>query len=114
MKIVLASAQFQRRGSRGEMLTHRRGDLIDLADDEANRLVTLGIAVGENDAPPEEIPSAVPPAAPAPVSEPESTGDGPKRPSPAMNREKWDAYARAVGVDPGKFKSKQELIAALP
>lgn len=57
-----------------------------------------------------------------PVAAPEPHADAPdeedlrgdvKRPPKVANRDRWDAYARSQGVDPSKFKSKDELIAAL-
>lgn len=132
MRIVLTSGLFQRRDSRGALVAYRRGDHADLPDKEAQRLITLGIAVDASDADPTtptvtaeshtDAPTqattsddATPkPAAGSPEPTPAPATDTPKRPSPAMNREKWDAYARSVGVDPSKHKSKQELIAALP
>lgn len=114
MRIVLTSKLFQRRDDQGRLVGHHRGDVLDLDDAEALRLVSLDIAVDEADAP--TITATPEPVPQVPSAEPEATpvADGPDRPSPAMNREKWDAYARAVGVDPSKFKTKQELIAALP
>lgn len=57
-----------------------------------------------------------------PVAEPQPHADAPdeedlkgdvKRPPKVANRDRWDAYARSQGVDPSKFKSKDDLIAAL-
>lgn len=58
----------------------------------------------------------------APVAEPQPHADAVEeddlkgdvqRPPKVANRDRWDAYARSQGVDPSKFKSKEELIAAL-
>ena len=57
-----------------------------------------------------------------PVAEPQPHADAVEeddlkadvpRPPKVANRDRWDAYARSQGVDPSKFKSKEDLIAAL-
>ena len=39
--------------------------------------------------------------------------DQPKRPAKQAGREKWDAYAQALGLDPENYSSKDDLIAAV-
>lgn len=39
----------------------------------------------------------------------ESTG----RPTDTAPRHEWDAYARAIGLDPDEFRSKKQLVEAI-
>ncbi|MGN0097221.1 MAG: hypothetical protein ACI38U_14305 [Corynebacterium sp.] len=124
MRIVLTRPAFKRFDSSGRIHLHRHGDVLDLDDTEAQRLLELGIGepYAEQDDAPEDSDDAddstdQDDVADAGSDEDEDAVDSDStstRPSPAMNRKAWDDYARSVGVDPSKFKSKPELIAALP
>lgn len=48
------------------------------------------------------------------IGDAETDDSDPERPLNTAKRELWDAYALKKNVDPTKFKSKEELIAALP
>jgi uncharacterized sporulation protein YeaH/YhbH (DUF444 family) len=124
MRIVLIRPALKRFDSSGRIHLHRHGDVLDLDDTEAQRLLELGIGepyAEQDDAPDTEDAgdgddsTAGDEDTDSPSDEDTSDSDSTSsRPSPAMNRKAWDDYARSVGVDPSKFKSKPELIAALP
>ncbi|OLT54840.1 hypothetical protein BJF89_00995 [Corynebacterium sp. CNJ-954] len=123
MRIVLTRPALKRRDSSGRIHIHQHGDILNLDDTEAQRLLELSIAepyAEQDDAPNTDAAdnsTADDEDTDSPSDEDEDTSDSDStssRPSPAMNRKAWDDYARSVGVDPTKFKSKPELIAALP
>ena len=97
----------------GRWVTYRPGDeLADGHPKEAwlvkNRIVTDSAAA--------VVVVEEPVAAPAPHADAVEESDlkeDVKRPPKVANRDQWDRYARSQGVDPSKFKSKEELIAAL-
>lgn len=99
----------------GRRVSYRPGDELPEGHPREEWLRKYRIVVDTADAP-------VVVTVEEPVAEPEPHADAPdeedlkddvKRPPRAATRERWEAYARSQGVDPSKFKSKEELIAAL-
>lgn len=101
----MAAVEFRRRWRR-----YVPGDIADLDEVTAARLIKSGAAVASDGAVPEPV------AEPEPVLEAEPTSDptpaGPERPKNAGRLEDWQAYARARGVDP-KGMTKPEIIASV-
>lgn len=116
----------------GRRVHRRRGDSVDISEEDFGWAVRCGIAkpvAEESQKEPQEEPQKEEPVDDEPeegevenpkapeegdTSGEESKPDKPNRPPHAANRKAWDAYAKSVGVDPERFKSKEELIAALP
>ena len=99
----------------GRWVSYTPGDELPEGHPKTDWLVKNRIVV-DPDAAPVVVKVEDPVAAPEPhadaVEEDDLKEDVP-RPPKVANRDKWDAYARSQGVDPSKFKSKEELIAAL-
>lgn len=101
----------------GRRIHRRRDDLVEVDDRLIEWLLRSGIAVLPGE--PQEAEDTMQEEPPAGEGQ-EYSEDTPEeekktpRPLSAANRATWDAYARTQGVDPAKFKSKEELIAALP
>lgn len=121
MRVRLLTDRFRiREGNKIRYFT--KGDVFEAGDPQGQRLVKIGAAVpagviaeqtvDEGEDHPEDEPNldAVAPDE-APVVDETSTIT---RPANAHNRDKWDAYARAMKIDPTQFKTKDELIAAIP
>ena len=99
----------------GRWVTYAPGDALPENHPRHDWLVKNRIVL-DPDAEPVKVTVEKPVAAPEPHAdapdEEDLKGDV-KRPPKVANRDRWDEYARAQGVDPSKFKSKEELIAAL-
>jgi len=114
MRIRLVAARWRPPGAEAPMVA---GDVADVDEVDADRLIRAGLAVPadaatavEAPAPepePEREPPAEAPVEDAPVSEAEVT-----KPKRVARLEEWQAYARAMGVGTNG-KSKAQLIAEL-
>lgn len=116
MKVQLIADRFRKRVN-GDYAYFFKGNLIEVDEVEAKRLLKSGAVIipgaEQNDATEVDEPVTEQVAehtAEATDAQPE----GLARPANAANREKWDAYARAQKIDPTQFKTKDELIAAIP
>lgn len=109
---ILVDRWYQQDGER--RVLRQKGEIVDVTEEQAEWLEASGIAGDPSDEPEPVVDPEPDPVAEAPAEvEAEATPEV-ERPLNAANRAAWDAYATAVGVDPSKFKSKDELIAALP
>lgn len=99
----------------GRWVTYAPGEALVEGHPKTDWLVRNRIVVDASAAP-VVVKVEDPVSAPEPhadvVEEDDLKGDV-QRPPKVANRDRWDAYARSQGVDPSKFKSKEELIAAL-
>lgn len=118
MRVRLLTDRFRiREGNKIRYFT--KGDVFEAGESQGQRLVKIGAAVVDGGVSPQvdeltEAPtvgSAEPAVIEMGPDKPESSVN---RPPNAANRESWDNYARAMRVDPSAFKSKEELIAAIP
>lgn len=123
MKLILTVTKWYQLDN-GHFTERKRGELIEVNDQVGEWLLRHGSAkhpdeeTSTTDTPVDEDPTSdtVTPddSSDAPDDDPADKDDQPQRPANAANRPTWDAYARKVGVDPTQFKSKEELMAALP
>ena len=108
----------------GRRVHRRRGDSVDIPEEFFGWAVRCGIAkpVAEESQKEEPVDKTLEEGG---IEKPEEHKEGeaggeesepakPNRPPHAANRKAWDAYAKSVGVNPERFKTKEELIAALP
>lgn len=122
MELRLVSDRFRKRVGDNDYEYFTKGDVFTVDEAKGAHLIKIGAAVpadviteqpvDEGEDHPEDEPNldAVAPDE-APVVDETSTIT---RPANAHNRDKWDAYARAMKIDPTQFKTKDELIAAIP
>lgn len=97
----------------GRRVRRSKGDVVDISDeDQCQWLVSAGIATPDTGAAASVSNASA--KAPAAATAPTKTKPKPvEKPLNTQARAAWDKYARAVGVDPTKFKTKAELQAAL-
>ena len=99
----------------GRWVAYRPGDALPEGHPKTDWLVKNRIVI-DPDATPVVVKVETPVAEPQPHAdavEEDDLKDDVQRPPKVANRDRWDAYARSQGVDPSKFKSKEDLIAAL-
>lgn len=126
MKLILTVTKWYQLDD-GHFTERNRGDRIEVSDQVGEWLLRNGSAKHPEDGPEEATGEASPAGEVLDQEDHTSTedvsadegntvGDDDQldRPANAANRPTWDAYARKVGVDPTQFKSKEELMAALP
>lgn len=107
MKVRLITESYRRKVD-GVLRYYGKDAVIDVTDEERERLFSIGSAV-DLDAAPEPAPAPVEVVAAAEDDTPE--GDAPERPKNAANKDTWAAYYRVVkGTDPGKL-TREEIIA---
>lgn len=97
----------------GRWVAYRPGDVLPEDHPKTDWLTKNRIVI---DTAPVVVKVETPVAEPQPHAdavEEDDLKDDVQRPPKVANRDRWDAYARSQGVDPAKFKSKEELIAAL-
>lgn len=109
-ELKLIAARWRQRVDGGTVL-HRRGDLVEVDEEQAAWLIKSGAAIDPSAATETKVKPAPSPQEPeAEESEPK---DGPERPLNAANKAAWEDYYRAVkGQDP-KNMDKAEIIAAV-
>ncbi|MGO3084260.1 hypothetical protein [Ancrocorticia populi] len=121
-KIVLTAFQFDHRSGSG-YTRHRRGDVFDIEDSTAARLIRVGAAKLAEESIEEEqeageslngasVEDSEPPAEDSSEEEQEEVEAEEEfsRPAKAANVTKWRAYAKHLGIDTAN-KSKDEIIA---
>lgn len=117
MKLILTVTKWYQLED-GHFAERKRGDLIEVSAKVGEWLLRNGSAKHPDDETPDvdEESKREPDAdvADIPADDPVDEGEQLQRPVNAANRNAWDTYARKVGVDPTQFKSKEELMAALP
>lgn len=99
----------------GRWVTYSPGDELPDGHEREAWLVKNRIVI-DPDATPVVVKVETPVTEPQPHAdavEEDDLKDDVQRPPKVANRDRWDAYARSQGVDPSKFKSKEDLIAAL-
>lgn len=97
----------------GRRVRRSKGDIVDISDeDQCQWLVSAGIATQDTGGAASVSDASA--KAPAASNAPAKAKPNPvEKPLNTQARAAWDKYARAVGVDPTKFKTKADLQAAL-